>query len=115
MAQVDKFLNFLVKNSGSDLHLVTGTPPIVRIDGNLQKMRELRESVFPYLVNLGETEEEIAAVTERLQMRFEATQHSIMGDILFSLGMREQALVEYNNAVLKDPKSADWLNAMRLF
>jgi twitching motility protein PilT len=39
MAQVDKFLNFLVKNSGSDLHLVTGSPPIVRIDGLLQKMK----------------------------------------------------------------------------
>ncbi|MFO7957425.1 MAG: type IV pilus twitching motility protein PilT [Candidatus Brocadiia bacterium] len=39
MAQVDKFLNFLVKNRGSDLHLVTGSPPIVRIDGRLQKMK----------------------------------------------------------------------------
>jgi len=39
MAQVDKFLNFVVKNSGSDLHLVTGSPPIVRIDGLLQKMK----------------------------------------------------------------------------
>jgi len=38
MAQVDKFLNFLIKNAGSDLHLVTGSPPIVRIDGLLQKM-----------------------------------------------------------------------------
>ncbi len=39
MAQIDKFLNFLVKNRGSDLHLVTGSPPIVRIDGTLQKMK----------------------------------------------------------------------------
>jgi len=39
MPQVDKFLNFLVKNAGSDLHLVTGSPPIVRIDGLLQKMK----------------------------------------------------------------------------
>ena len=39
MAQVDKFLDFLVKNGGSDLHLVTGSPPIVRIDGRLQKMK----------------------------------------------------------------------------
>lgn len=39
MAQVDKFLNFLVKNRGSDLHIVTGSPPIVRIDGQLQKMK----------------------------------------------------------------------------
>ncbi len=39
MAQVDKFLSFLVKNAGSDLHVVTGSPPIVRIDGRLQKMK----------------------------------------------------------------------------
>jgi twitching motility protein PilT len=39
MAQVDKFLNFVWKNGGSDLHLVTGSPPIVRIDGMLQKMK----------------------------------------------------------------------------
>jgi len=39
MAQVDKFLNFLMKNAGSDLHLVTDSPPIVRIDSLLQKMK----------------------------------------------------------------------------
>jgi twitching motility protein PilT len=38
MAQVDQFLKFLVKNRGSDLHLVTGSPPIVRIDGELREM-----------------------------------------------------------------------------
>jgi twitching motility protein PilT len=39
MAQIDKFLTFLMKNGGSDLHLATGSPPIVRIDGALQKMK----------------------------------------------------------------------------
>jgi twitching motility protein PilT len=39
MAQIDKFLNFLVKNRGSDVHLVTGSPPIVRLDGEMQKMK----------------------------------------------------------------------------
>ncbi len=39
MPQVDKFLNFLIKHGGSDLHLTTGSPPIVRIDGDLQKMK----------------------------------------------------------------------------
>jgi len=39
MAQVDKFLKFLVKERGSDLHIVTDSPPIVRIDGELQKMK----------------------------------------------------------------------------
>ena len=39
MAQVDKFLSYLVKNGGSDLHIVTASPPIVRIDGVLQKIK----------------------------------------------------------------------------
>jgi len=39
MAQVDKFLSFLAKSRGSDLHLVTGLPPTVRLDGELQKMK----------------------------------------------------------------------------
>jgi len=39
MAQIDKFLRFLVKNRGSDLHLATGAPPLLRIDGQLQKMK----------------------------------------------------------------------------
>ena len=39
MAQLDKFLRFLVKEGGSDLHLVTDSPPLVRIDGDLQKMK----------------------------------------------------------------------------
>ena len=39
MPQIDKYLNFLVKNRGSDLHLATGTPPLLRLDGRLQKMK----------------------------------------------------------------------------
>ena len=39
MAQLDKFLTFLVKSNGSDLHLITNSPPIVRLDGELQKMK----------------------------------------------------------------------------
>ena len=39
MAQIDKFLHFLIERRGSDLHLVTDSPPILRIDGELQKMK----------------------------------------------------------------------------
>ena len=39
MAAIDKFLHFTVDNRGSDLHLKTGTPPLVRIDGELQKLK----------------------------------------------------------------------------
>jgi twitching motility protein PilT len=39
MPQVDRFLSYLVKNTGSDLHIVTDSPPIVRLDGVLQKIK----------------------------------------------------------------------------
>ncbi len=39
MAQVDKLLHFLMEQRGSDLHLKTDSPPLLRIDGDLQKMK----------------------------------------------------------------------------
>ncbi|MCK5650862.1 MAG: fused MFS/spermidine synthase, partial [Gemmatimonadetes bacterium] len=38
---------------------------------NTLAARELRESVFPFLINVGETDEEIASVAEKVQKRFE--------------------------------------------
>ncbi|NIM50984.1 MAG: tetratricopeptide repeat protein, partial [Gemmatimonadales bacterium] len=77
---------------------------------NTLTIRESRESVFPLLVNTGETDEEIAAVAGRIQKRFEATHHSITGDVLYFLGMREQARVEYNKALVIDPQEKNWLH-----
>ena len=37
--RIDRFLAILPKRSGSDLHLSVGGPPIVRIDGELERMR----------------------------------------------------------------------------
>ncbi|NIN72744.1 MAG: hypothetical protein GTO46_12640 [Gemmatimonadetes bacterium] len=71
---------------------------------------ELRESVLPLLVNMGETEEEVAAVADRVQKRFEATQHSIRGDVLNFLGMREEATAEYRTALQIDPHEKNWLH-----
>jgi spermidine synthase len=48
---------------------------------NTLKIRESRESVVPFLVNMGETEEEVSAVAARIQERFEATQERIVEDI----------------------------------
>jgi len=87
-------------------YFVSGT---YRVQNTLT-IRELRESVFPLLVNVGETEEEIAAVAEKVQKRFEATHHSITGDVLHFLDMREQATVEYTEALLIDPQEKNWLN-----
>jgi twitching motility protein PilT len=37
--RIDRFLAILPKRSGSDLHLSVGSPPIVRIDGEIERMR----------------------------------------------------------------------------
>lgn len=43
MAQIDQFLKVLVEQKGSDLHLSTGSSPMIRVHGNLTrvKFREL--------------------------------------------------------------------------
>jgi spermidine synthase len=82
---------------------------------NLARFQESRESVLPLLVNLGETEEERAALVERVEKRYQATQYALRGDIFFYLGRREEAREEYTRAMLADPESQAWLNAMRLF
>jgi spermidine synthase len=77
---------------------------------NLEVAREHRESVFPLLVNVGETEEEIASVEDRVQARFEAIHHSITGDIYLFLGRRDQAMAEYRRALAVDPQETNHLN-----
>jgi twitching motility protein PilT len=39
MAQIDQFLRVLVEQQGSDLHLSTGSPPIIRVHGHLQRVK----------------------------------------------------------------------------
>jgi twitching motility protein PilT len=43
MPQIDQFLKVLVEQGGSDLHLTTGSPPVMRVHGHMQrvKFREL--------------------------------------------------------------------------
>jgi len=82
---------------------------------NLARFQESRESVLPLLTNLGGTDEERATLAERVQKRYEATQHAIRGDIFFYLSRRADAQYEYTRALLADPESREWLNAMRLF
>jgi twitching motility protein PilT len=52
MAQIDQFLKVLVEQSGSDLHLTVGAPPIMRVHGHLQrlKFRELTSKDLEALV-----------------------------------------------------------------
>lgn len=39
MAQIDQFLKVLVEQGGSDLHLTTGSPPIMRVHGHMQRFK----------------------------------------------------------------------------
>ncbi len=39
MPQIDQFLKVLVEHGGSDLHLTTGSPPVMRIDGQMQRIK----------------------------------------------------------------------------
>lgn len=52
MAQIDQFLKVLVEQGGSDLHLTVGSPPIMRVQGHLQriKFRELSQSDMEALI-----------------------------------------------------------------
>ena len=79
---------------------------------NMEQMRKSRESVAAYLTNLGETEEEAAAVADRIQLRYEATQHSMRGDVLLTLGRDDDAQIEYNLALLIDPDDKNWMHAV---
>src|SRR6266446_6916222 len=38
MAKIDAFFNLMFEQSASDLHLAAGNPPILRIDGKLQRV-----------------------------------------------------------------------------
>jgi twitching motility protein PilT len=50
--RIDRFLSVLPKRNGSDLHLAVGSPPIIRIDGELERIRyrSLSEGDFYNLV-----------------------------------------------------------------
>jgi twitching motility protein PilT len=52
MAQIDQFLKVLVQHNGSDLHLTTGSPPVMRVHGHMQriKFRELSPKDMETLV-----------------------------------------------------------------
>ncbi len=59
MAQIDQFLKVMVEQGGSDLHLTTGSVPVMRVHGHMQriKFRELTEKDTEALI-FGIMEEE---------------------------------------------------------
>jgi spermidine synthase len=79
---------------------------------NMYQFREHRESILPYLTNLGGTEEENAAFAEAVQRRYEATQHSLAGDVNLLMGRRDDAILEYNLALAIDPDDKNWMHTI---
>ncbi|MHB1194183.1 MAG: fused MFS/spermidine synthase [Longimicrobiales bacterium] len=75
---------------------------------NLYELARRRESVWPLLVNTGATHEERSAMGERVQRRFEASQHTLTGDIYFYLDRVEEAKAEYQEARSIDPEDKNW-------
>ncbi len=83
--RIDRFLAILPKRSGSDLHLSVGSPPIVRIDGELERMRyrALTEGDFYNLLG--------PITPPNLWEAFNAS-----GDVDFAYQMGEQARFRVN-------------------
>lgn len=69
---------------------------------NMYNFGVARQSVAPWLVNTGDSAS-TAALKARVTRRYEATQHSISGDIYTYLGMRDKAHEEYQAALSIDP------------
>ena len=51
-SRIDRFLSILPARNGSDLHLAVGSPPILRLDGELERSRyrELTAADYENLV-----------------------------------------------------------------
>jgi len=72
MAQIDQFLKVLVEQGGSDLHLTVGSPPVMRVHGQLQrfKFRELTNADLEALVYEIMEEEWRISFVDRLDYDF---------------------------------------------
>ncbi len=83
--RIDRFLAILPKRSGSDLHLSVGCPPIVRIDGELERMRYRALTEGDFFNLLG------PITPPRLWEAFHAS-----GDVDFAYQMGQQARFRVN-------------------
>ena len=72
MPQIDQFLKVLVEQGGSDLHLTTGSPPVMRVHGHMQriKFRELSHKDMETLVYEIMEEEWRAKFLDRMDFDF---------------------------------------------
>jgi twitching motility protein PilT len=83
--RIDRFLSVLPKRNGSDLHLAVGSPPVLRLDGELERIRyrSLTEGDFYNLVG--------PIAPPRIWSAFQET-----GDVDFAYQMGEQARFRVN-------------------
>jgi twitching motility protein PilT len=83
--QIDHFLGVVYKRGGSDLHLAVGSPPILRIDGELERIRyrEIGEGDFFNLLS--------AIIPPELWNRFQKE-----GDVDFAYQMGQEARFRVN-------------------
>ncbi len=84
-SRIDRFLAILPARNGSDLHLAVGSPPILRLDGELERSRyrELSEADYENLVR--------PITPARLWETFAAT-----GDVDFAYQMGREARFRVN-------------------
>jgi len=83
--RIDRFLSVLPKRNGSDLHLAVGSPPVLRLDGELERIRyrSLGEGDFYNLVG--------PIAPPRIWASFQET-----GDVDFAYQMGSQARFRVN-------------------
>ncbi len=83
--RIDRFLSVLPKRNGSDLHLAVGSPPVLRLDGELERIRyrSLTEGDFYNLVG--------PIAPPRIWATFQET-----GDVDFAYQMGTQARFRVN-------------------
>lgn len=80
---------------------------------NLNAFQMARTSVLPLLVNTGATPGAVAALADSVTKRYDATQHSFRGDILFAIGRKDQAWKEWAAALVIDPGDSSVARAIR--
>ena len=49
-------------------------------------------------------------MADAVERRFQATQHSIAGDVFLTLGRNEEARAAYDRARAIDPDDKNWMN-----
>lgn len=80
---------------------------------NLNAFQMARKNVLPLLANRGSTPNEVALLADSVTRRYEATQRSLNGDILFAIGRKDEAWKEWTAALAIDTGDSSATRGMR--